>query len=67
MTMDGTLLREQGLNGQYGGDSAQAVALDPGGNVLVTAYSYSNGSDCYTAKYAAADGALVWEKPYEWA
>lgn len=47
-------------------DKAQAVAMDSGGNVIVTGISYSgiypyNGVTGYTAKYAAASGALMWE------
>ena len=45
-------------------DSANAVAVDAGGNVIIT--GFSNGSSIYdgyyTAKYAAADGSLIWEK-----
>jgi hypothetical protein len=42
------------------------MAVDPSGNVLVTGYSYGTNYnyDYYTAKYAAADGALLWEKRY---
>jgi len=64
--VDGSLLWEKRYNGPASGyDFAQAVAVDRGGNVLVTGYS-SNGTndDYYTAKYAAADGALLWEKRY---
>jgi hypothetical protein len=40
--------------------------VDGSGNVVVTGNS-SNGTntDYYTAKYAAADGALLWEKRYD--
>jgi outer membrane protein assembly factor BamB len=64
---DGALLWEQRYNGPANGnDRAQAVALDADGNVVVTGYSFGTGSgyDYYTAKYAAADGALLWEKRY---
>ncbi len=40
---------------------AKGMAVDRAGNVIVTG---SGGSDYYTAKYAAADGAVVWEKRY---
>ena len=46
----------------------QAVAIDGNDNVVVTGYSRSattNRSDYYTAKYAATDGALLWEKRYD--
>jgi hypothetical protein len=37
--------------------------LDGSGNVVVTGDSVNaSGSDSYTAKYAAADGVLLWEK-----
>ncbi len=66
---NGALLWEQ----HYGGstysfpyDYSTAVAVDGAGNAVITGYTYaSNGySDYYTAKYAAADGALIWEKRY---
>jgi hypothetical protein len=42
-----------------------AVAVDSSGNVVVTGYSENETDfDYYTAKYAAADGALLWEKRY---
>jgi len=64
---DGTLLWEQHYNGPANSyDFAGAVVVDASGNVLVTGSSSgTNGySDYYTAKYAAADGALLWEKRY---
>ncbi len=45
-------------------DLAGAVALDSGDNVVVTGYSNSgpgNTNIYYTAKYAAADGSLLWK------
>ncbi|MBL9146725.1 MAG: choice-of-anchor D domain-containing protein [Verrucomicrobiaceae bacterium] len=62
---DGALVWEKRYNGPANnGDYAQAVALDGSGNVVVTGYSRGNGWDYYTAKYAAGDGALLWEKRY---
>src|SRR5262249_33195736 len=59
---DGALLWEKRYNGPGNGqDWENAVAVDGGGNVVVTATS---GADYYTAKYAAADGALLWEKRF---
>ena len=47
-------------------DNANGVAVDPSGNVIVTARSYESATSQYfhTAKYAAADGTLVWEHFY---
>jgi hypothetical protein len=62
----GALLWEKRYNGPADGwDSATAAAVDLAGNVVVTGGS-DNGtnSDCYTAKYAAANGALLWERRY---
>ncbi len=64
---DGSLLWERRYNGPANkADAGSAMALDGMGNVIVTGYSYSasNTPDYYTAKYAAGNGALVWEKRY---
>ncbi len=63
---DGALLWEKRYNGPANGyDRASAVAVDGSGNVVVTGYSgNTTNNDYYTAKYAAADGALLWEKRY---
>ena len=64
---NGALLWEQRYNGPANGnDHATAVAVDGDGNVIVTGSS-DNGtnSDFYTAKYAAANGALLWEQRYD--
>jgi len=63
---DGTLLWEQRYNGPANRDDrGYAVTTDVSGNVVVTGYS-NNGTnyDYYTAKYAGADGSLLWEKRY---
>jgi hypothetical protein len=56
---DGALLWTRSHTG-----TSVAVAMDAGGNVVVTGWETgpSWGRGCYTAKYAAADGALLWEK-----
>ena len=63
---DGALLWERSYNGPgNGNDQACAVALDGSGNAIVTGLSegvFPIGTTYYTAKYAAADGALIWEK-----
>jgi hypothetical protein len=67
---DGTLLWEQRYSpmGNEHFYYTPAVAVDGHGNVLVTLNSHCDGTGSgseyyyYTAKYAAADGALLWEK-----
>jgi outer membrane protein assembly factor BamB len=63
---DGALLWERRYNGPANSNElANAVAVDGSGNVVVTGTSYnSTNSDYFTAKFAAADGALLWEKRY---
>jgi len=65
-TANGALLWERRYNGPANSrDEARAVAVDAGGNVVVAGYSNNRtNNDYYTAKYAAADGALLWEKRY---
>src|SRR2546425_1231607 len=47
-------------------DRGSAVAVDVSGNVVVTGCSRDRSDPhYYTAKYAAADGALVWEQRYD--
>jgi len=75
---DGGLVWEKRYNGPAGadvgsifgampGDIAYAVAVDGDGNAVVTGSSCSSrfNTDYYTARYAAADGALLWEKRYD--
>src|SRR6185503_14714487 len=44
-----------------------ALAVDTNGNVIVTGTSWRTvtGLDIYTVKYAAADGAILWQKYYD--
>ncbi len=66
---NGALLWERRYNGPGNYfDLAEALAVDQSGNVFVTGLS-ANGEpnfdfDYYTAKYAAADGSLLWSKRY---
>ena len=65
--VDGTLLWEQRRDGPTGyRDALGAVAVDQSGNVIVTGYLSGNDFylDAYTAKYAASDGAVLWEQLY---
>lgn len=53
-----------------GDDEPTAVAIDPSGNVLVTGFTMNTTRerkdfDIYTAKFAAATGALLWERVYD--
>jgi hypothetical protein len=67
---DGHVIWEARYESPFGGDSrGTGVAIDGAGNVIVTGYSANgtslNGNapfDFYTAKYAAADGHLLWER-----
>jgi hypothetical protein len=48
-----------------GHDEARAVTVDSSGNVVVTGKSWNGTNvDIYTAKYAATNGALMWERRY---
>ena len=64
----GAVIWERRYDGpDAGNDEAYAIAVDASGNVVVTGRSKNAwlDYDYYTAKYAAADGALVWEKRYD--
>ena len=63
---NGALLWERTYNGPGNGDDVvSAMALDSNGNVVVTGYTYNGANtDFYTAKYAVANGALLWERTY---
>jgi hypothetical protein len=59
--LDGAVVWERRYDGSQDDDSANAVAVDAGGNVFVTGYAFDGTNEIYTAKYAAADGTLLWE------
>jgi hypothetical protein len=59
---DGAMLWERTYSPTNRSAAGQNLAVDASGNVVMTGYSISNIWDHYTAKYAAADGALLWER-----
>lgn len=59
---DGALLWERRYNGYNGYDDARGIAVDASGNVLITGTSRGGAGSIYTAKYAAKDGALLWDR-----
>ncbi len=64
---DGTPIWERRYNGPgNSNDLAEVVANDVDGNVVIAGLSSKGDgtAECYTAKYAAATGALLWEKRY---
>ena len=66
---DGALVWEQTCHGGVGDrDAVRGLALDASGNVIISgSVAYPNAlksTDLYTAKYAAADGSLLWENHY---
>jgi len=64
---DGALLWERRHDaGSNSTSIAKAVAVDESGNVVVAGFA-PNGlnHDYFTAKYAAADGAVLWEQLYD--
>jgi hypothetical protein len=48
-------------------DGASSIAVDASGDVLIAGYSHMlhEDLDLYVAKYAAVDGALLWERRYD--
>ncbi len=63
-TSGGTQVWEKTFDGPGGGhDYANAIAVDAAGNAFVTgSAANATDDDWKTIKYAAADGAIVWEK-----
>jgi len=62
---NGAVLWDRRYNGPANGnDWAQALGLDSTGNALITGFSLGTNSslDFYTAKYAATDGTVLWER-----
>ncbi|NOY13762.1 MAG: fibronectin type III domain-containing protein, partial [Deltaproteobacteria bacterium] len=50
-----------------GGDVATAVVIDSNDDVIVTGYAWDGATynDIYTVKYAAADGAVLWQHTFD--
>jgi len=66
---DGTLIWQRRNYPTNHDDSALALTLDSNDDVIVTGFSnlgdlYAFPADYYTAKYASADGALLWQQRY---
>ena len=62
----GAVLWVKRYNGLAGDDFASDIAVDASNNVVVTGFSENaaGNGDYYTAKYAAATGAVLWGKRY---
>lgn len=60
----GAVVWEKRYHGtQFHNDFPHGLAIDPNGDIIVTGLSeYFGGIDFYTVKYAAANGAVLWEK-----
>ncbi|MBK7660383.1 MAG: hypothetical protein IPJ28_15195 [Betaproteobacteria bacterium] len=63
---DGAILWQRGYAGAAGGlDIPFAVAIDSAGNAIVAGNTHDGTNfDARVAKYAAADGATLWEKTF---
>src|SRR5437667_46815 len=67
---DGSVIWQKRYNGPANGDDyPMGLAVDGNGPAVVMMVTVctggvSTGYDYYTAKYAGADGALLWEKRY---
>jgi hypothetical protein len=65
---NGSVLWQRRYDGTANGDDwtiAKAVAVGSSGDVVVTGSPQNaRGTDYYTAKYAAVDGTVLWEKRY---
>src|SRR5262249_18122467 len=62
---DGSVIWDRRYDSGTGADDqAVDVTVDRDGNVLVLGANFSTQSSYYTAKYAAGDGAILWEHHY---
>ena len=65
---NGALIWLRRYNGPASGnDRGHCIAVDSFGDVIVcgTSADFGGTEDFYTAKYAALDGSLIWEKRYD--
>lgn len=63
----GSLIWERAYDGpEHKNDLGNAIAIDSAGNVIIGGQTttFQTGGDFYTAKYAAATGALIWQQTY---
>ena len=62
----GTPIWQKGFDGGFD-EEPLGVAVDAAGDVYVTGYTYtlSGANDFFTARYAAATGAVVWQRMYD--
>ena len=62
----GARIWERRTNGPgNGSDSGFAIRIDPEGQVITAGTVDSKSFDVHTAKYSAADGAVIWENVYD--
>jgi len=61
-----TLWNKRDNHSANGDDAATAIALDAAGNAIMTgsATVSGNGLDFFTAKYASANGSVLWSRRY---
>ena len=63
---DGSIVWERTLNGGFG-DDVNALAVGSAGNVYITGYTttLTGNGDFYTARYAGADGQILWQHTFD--
>lgn len=65
--INGAVMWERRYNSQGNfEDAPRGLAVDSGGNVAVAGYSRTGSNQCwYVARYAGANGGVVWEKTFD--
>jgi outer membrane protein assembly factor BamB len=63
---NGNILWEKTFSGGAGDDIFYSVALDAAGNAIATGFRFdaTYGNEWNTVKYAAANGAVLWERTF---